>query len=234
MAETRYCYEKAFRGSSEVAGRMDLAFVVSPEGRVARAEVVASSLKNPAVEDCVIGRLRGWAFPRPEDGKEVSVTWPVVFKPAPAAEPGESDRAPEKPEAPKMPKAPAAPETIEAVAPSDSKGKVPSGAIPFAGASMPSIRVTDHGIEIHRPHRTAAWKSLPKKGDEHDLAALTAALVELAESLPGEIRIVVTLADDRSVELLYRVLDASREHCADAARTRCKDLFAAPILSIGI
>ena len=43
------------------------------------AAVEGSTFSGPEVEQCVLARVKGWAFPRSTDGKPVSVTLSMSF-----------------------------------------------------------------------------------------------------------------------------------------------------------
>jgi len=79
-AQLTYCYEKARLTNPALAGTLVLKFEITPEGTVAAAEIASSTLASPDVEQCALARSRTWQYPKPADGKAVSVTYPLTFK----------------------------------------------------------------------------------------------------------------------------------------------------------
>jgi TonB family protein len=57
-----------------------LDFKISGTGSVASADVKESSLSDARLDDCVLRRLMGWKFPKPNGGVTVAVSYPFVFK----------------------------------------------------------------------------------------------------------------------------------------------------------
>ena len=76
--EARYCYERQLAKDPDLSGKVSVEFVISIGGRVASAVVADTTLKNDAVESCVIGKVKRWSFPKPRDGAVV-VTYPFTF-----------------------------------------------------------------------------------------------------------------------------------------------------------
>jgi TonB family protein len=77
--EVRFCYERELARTPDLAGRVDVQFVVGPTGRVQSASVSRSTLGNDDVESCIATAVRRWTFPAPEGGGIVAVTYPFVF-----------------------------------------------------------------------------------------------------------------------------------------------------------
>lgn len=81
-AQIRYCYEKELADRPDLAGRVLVEFVIGADGRVTTARAAEDSLQTQAVGRCVVARVKGWTFPKPEGGGVVVVTYPFLFKPA--------------------------------------------------------------------------------------------------------------------------------------------------------
>jgi len=81
LNEVRFCYEQGLGHSPELAGRVTVSFVISPTGAVVTSTVAESTLGNAAVESCIAQAVRRWAFPAPEGGGIVMVTYPFVLTP---------------------------------------------------------------------------------------------------------------------------------------------------------
>ncbi len=79
VAAVRFCYERALVKNPKLSGKAVVRFVIGASGKVTAAEIRDSSLKAPAVEGCILKRVRSWRFPQPAGGA-VRVAYPFVFK----------------------------------------------------------------------------------------------------------------------------------------------------------
>jgi TonB family protein len=79
IAEVRDCYETALLRSPELRGRVNVTFVIGPDGSVTSAEVSESTLGSGLVETCIASRVRRWHFPTPDPAGSVLVTYPFVL-----------------------------------------------------------------------------------------------------------------------------------------------------------
>lgn len=75
-----YCYEKGLQVKPNLSGRVTVDFVISPSGRVSRARASNSSLNFSQVESCIVGKLKGWKFPKPVGNVNVNVSYPFVLR----------------------------------------------------------------------------------------------------------------------------------------------------------
>jgi hypothetical protein len=80
--QIRFCYETELSRDPSLAGKVTVAWTIDATGGVSIAEVAESGLQNPAVEGCIVQRIRSWKFPEPRSGQEVSITFPWVFRAA--------------------------------------------------------------------------------------------------------------------------------------------------------
>jgi TonB family protein len=80
--EVRFCYEQGLARNPELAGRVSIRFIISPSGAVTSSTVAESTLGDRTAEDCVARAVQRVAFPEPEGGVVVIVTYPFVFNPA--------------------------------------------------------------------------------------------------------------------------------------------------------
>ena len=78
--EVKYCYEKELTKDHSLYGKVAVVFVIDGAGRVSDALVQQSTMGSEAVEGCIVSHVRRWAFPAPEGGGTVQVTYPYVFK----------------------------------------------------------------------------------------------------------------------------------------------------------
>ncbi len=80
MGEIVYCYEKGLQRKPGLSGRVGMKFVIGGRGRVTTARVAQTSLRNRTVENCMVGRLKTWQFPRPKGNVDVKVAYPFVLR----------------------------------------------------------------------------------------------------------------------------------------------------------
>ncbi len=96
--ELRHCYELSLEDTPDARGRLVLRFMVSATGHVANAAAAPADDANlPAdIARCFGGAARRWAFPQPDGGGVVMVTYPFVLSP-PISPDAEGDSAPPSP-----------------------------------------------------------------------------------------------------------------------------------------
>ena len=73
------CYETELQKIPELQGRIDVEFVIGPDGAVGGTKLKASTMKNDAVHACVQRRVKQWRFPEPKGGGTVRVSYPWIF-----------------------------------------------------------------------------------------------------------------------------------------------------------
>ena len=74
----RFCYDKELTRDPALAGTVTVQFTVDTKGTVSSCALQSSTVKNPAVEQCIVTAVRRWEFPPPDGGKVV-VTYPFVL-----------------------------------------------------------------------------------------------------------------------------------------------------------
>lgn len=79
----RKCYEDARKDLKDLKGDVVIHFVLDPEGKVKKAELnqERSTLKSPAVVDCVIGVIKAIQFPKSSRAMETTANYPFNFTP---------------------------------------------------------------------------------------------------------------------------------------------------------
>ncbi len=79
----RKCYDDARKEQKDLTGDVVIHFVLDPDGKVKLAELnqERSTLKAPAVVDCVLGVIRGIHFPKSSRAMETSTNYPFNFTP---------------------------------------------------------------------------------------------------------------------------------------------------------
>lgn len=75
------CYEKQLKRNPELAGKVRVRFTILESGRVGDPTVVENTLGDAEIGRCIIARMGGWRFPRP-DGGTVTLTLPFTFEPS--------------------------------------------------------------------------------------------------------------------------------------------------------
>ena len=78
--EIRFCYESELSKNPALAGKVTVAWTISPSGSVDTAQIAESGLCNASVEACIVQRVKRWSFPEPTGGQEVAITFPWVFQ----------------------------------------------------------------------------------------------------------------------------------------------------------
>ncbi len=78
LQEVRGCYERALLKDPGLAGKVVLEWTISTAGRVVTAKTKTSSLRNSAVEGCILQNLKTWQFPAARGGV-VIVSYPFLF-----------------------------------------------------------------------------------------------------------------------------------------------------------
>ena len=76
----RYCYERMLQQHQGLHGTVKVQFVIGASGQVISSALKESTMHDSDVESCVVGKMRGLQFPRPQGGGVVIVNYPFVFK----------------------------------------------------------------------------------------------------------------------------------------------------------
>jgi hypothetical protein len=79
-AQIRYCYEHELQHDQALAGHIAVRWVIGAAGNVVAVTVRDSTLANPAVEACIVRKIRTWVFPPPAGGGTVEVNYPFMLK----------------------------------------------------------------------------------------------------------------------------------------------------------
>ena len=75
----RFCYEKELRRFPKLSGKIVMNWTIALNGRVKRAFVQHSTMKNSRVENCLRRNIKRWIFPKPQGGRVV-VSYPFLFR----------------------------------------------------------------------------------------------------------------------------------------------------------
>lgn len=78
--QVRHLYEEALKSRPDLEGRVVLRLSIAEDGTVTAALISASSLSCPEVEQGLVKLAMTWVFPAVQEGGEVEVSYPFVFK----------------------------------------------------------------------------------------------------------------------------------------------------------
>jgi hypothetical protein len=77
-AAIQYCYQKELQRAPHLNGKIDVGWVIHPNGTVDRTRLAKSSMDNAAVEGCILRTVKAWQFPKSD--ADTIVTFPFIFK----------------------------------------------------------------------------------------------------------------------------------------------------------
>ena len=80
--EVKFCYEQQLTKKPDLDGRVSVQFTIGGSGVVLVSTVQSSTMHDLFVEQCVVGAVKRWEFPRPQGGGLVMVSYPFSFKAA--------------------------------------------------------------------------------------------------------------------------------------------------------
>lgn len=80
LGQITYCYEQGLQTKPSLSGRVSVKFRIGGSGRVETAGIAHSSVRSAKVENCIVGKLKAWRFPKPHGGVSVAVTYPFVLR----------------------------------------------------------------------------------------------------------------------------------------------------------
>ncbi len=79
LAALKYCYEKELQRRPQLSGKIELFWVIKPNGTVDRAKVAASTMGSRDVEGCMERQVRNWHFPK-SNAPTIVQSFPFLFK----------------------------------------------------------------------------------------------------------------------------------------------------------
>jgi TonB family protein len=56
----QYCYQRELKRNPNLRGKIVVRFVITPQGTIASVTILSSTLGNPAVEGCIVQRIKRW------------------------------------------------------------------------------------------------------------------------------------------------------------------------------
>lgn len=85
IPDVHQCYENALHVSAATTGRVVVLMHISATGNVVSSEVGENTTGNDALGQCISEHVQHWHFP--EAAHDISVRYPFVLQPTPAAAP---------------------------------------------------------------------------------------------------------------------------------------------------
>jgi len=80
LNQVKHCFERELVNERNLGGRLVVRFMIMGNGTVGTSQISESTIGNRNVETCVSTAVRRWAFPAPEGGGLVDVSYPFAFR----------------------------------------------------------------------------------------------------------------------------------------------------------
>ena len=81
QAQLQRCYERELLKDPKLAGKIQLRWFITAQGVVIQVKLKSSTMKNAAVERCIMNAVKRWKFPR-HSGAPVQIVFPFIFAPS--------------------------------------------------------------------------------------------------------------------------------------------------------
>ena len=75
----KFCYEKELQRKPTLGGKIEIYWVIGPDGVVEKSKIAVTTMDDGAVEGCVVRQVKQWSFPK-SDGRTVVQSYPFLFK----------------------------------------------------------------------------------------------------------------------------------------------------------
>jgi hypothetical protein len=75
----KFCYEKELQRKPTLAGKIEVYWVIVPDGSVEKSKIASTTMEDSAVEGCVARQVKQWVFPK-SDGRTLVQSYPFLFK----------------------------------------------------------------------------------------------------------------------------------------------------------
>ncbi|MBN2695282.1 FHA domain-containing protein [bacterium] len=80
ISQIRYCYEHELMRKPELSGSITVKWKINPQGEVILVNIEGGTLKDSAVQKCIINKIKKWSFPEPVGGGSAIVIFPFNFR----------------------------------------------------------------------------------------------------------------------------------------------------------
>lgn len=74
----RACYERQLQRNPKLGGKIVIRWTIDM-GTVTSAKVKSTTMRNGAVEDCIVRQVQRMKFPKPKGGRKAVVSYPFIF-----------------------------------------------------------------------------------------------------------------------------------------------------------
>ena len=81
LPDLNSCYKEERQRNPQASGKALFAFTVQKDGHTDEVRLLASTLKSPVMEGCLVGKIESWQLTPPSDGKPMKVRYPFSFQP---------------------------------------------------------------------------------------------------------------------------------------------------------
>ena len=78
LGDIQACYEREAAKAPGLEGKINVSWVIEPDGLVSNVHIVSQTLERPAVDECVMGVIAAMEFVEPVGGS-VTVVYPFMF-----------------------------------------------------------------------------------------------------------------------------------------------------------
>lgn len=75
----KFCYEKELQRKPTLGGKIEVYWVIVPDGSVEKSKIAVTTMDDGAVEGCIARQIKQWTFPK-SDGRTVVQSYPFLFK----------------------------------------------------------------------------------------------------------------------------------------------------------
>jgi hypothetical protein len=75
----KFCYEKELQRKPTLGGKIEVYWVIVPDGSVEKSKIAITTMEDGAVEGCIARQVKQWVFPK-SDGRTVVQSYPFLFK----------------------------------------------------------------------------------------------------------------------------------------------------------
>jgi hypothetical protein len=80
IGQIKHCYERQLIVDPNIFGKVVAQWTINKDGVVSVSSVRSTTMNNQPVENCIMARIKTWAFPKPKGGGQVLVSYPFLFK----------------------------------------------------------------------------------------------------------------------------------------------------------
>ncbi len=80
IGQIKHCYERQLIVDPNIFGKIVAQWTINKDGLVNTTSVKKSTMNSKPVENCILGKIKNWNFPKPKGGGQVIVSYPFLFK----------------------------------------------------------------------------------------------------------------------------------------------------------